>query len=59
MADSATEVEVTFAAVPGGTQVTLVHLGWEKLGAGAKDTYLDYDGGWEYVLSQYVQRAEL
>ena len=29
----ATEVEITFAADPDGTAVTIVHSGWERLGA--------------------------
>ncbi|HEX2294744.1 MAG TPA: SRPBCC family protein [Actinomycetota bacterium] len=53
---AATEVEVTFAAVAGGTLVRLEHRGWERLGAieGAESRG-DYDTGWDLVLARYVE----
>jgi uncharacterized protein YndB with AHSA1/START domain len=36
--DYATDVEVTFVAEPGGTRVTLIHLGWERCGEGAEQS---------------------
>lgn len=55
---AATEVEVTFTGVEGGTLVRLEHRGWERLGAeeGAESRF-DYDGGWEYVLGRYADKA--
>lgn len=50
----AQEVEVTFAAVAGGgTEVTLVHGGWEWYGEGASEARAPYVEGWARVLALY------
>ena len=56
--DVTTEVDVRFSADGDRTLVELEHGGWERLGvAGAKERG-DYDGGWEFVLSKFVERAD-
>lgn len=45
-------VEVTFAANPAGTRVTLTHGGWERLDAKAAETRDRYVGGWAFVLGE-------
>lgn len=52
--DEAGEVTVTFTATGDGTQVQLVHSGWERRGDGAR-ARLGYDTGWDYVLGKYVE----
>ena len=54
---AATEVEVSFTATEGGTLVRLEHRGWERLGAEGAASRSDYDGGWDYVLGRYADRA--
>lgn len=56
-ADTAQEVTVLFSEVPGGTQVDLVHTGWEKLGEKAQAGRDGYNFGWEYVLANYIITA--
>ncbi|MDQ3953399.1 MAG: SRPBCC family protein [Actinomycetota bacterium] len=51
---AATEVEVTFEPVDGGTRLRLEHRGWERLGAEGAESRSDYDGGWDYVLGRYA-----
>lgn len=53
-ADSAQEVVVSFAAEGERTRVTLVHSGFERLGADAKKTRGGYDLGWSWVLGVYA-----
>ena len=51
-----TEVEVRFFPDGVRTRVELEHRGWERLaelGAGRRE---NYDGGWDFVLGQYVDR---
>ena len=48
-ASLAQEVEVGFAAVDGGTRVTLEHRGWEVLGPAAEETRGGYVTGWDEV----------
>jgi hypothetical protein len=50
-AESGQVVELRFAAEGAGTRVTLVHRGWEKLGAAARTTRDSYDSGWGSVLA--------
>ena len=52
-ADEATEVEVTFAPVEGGTRVTLEHRGWEDVSSdpAAGEGYAE---GWEELLDWYA-----
>lgn len=56
--ETAQQVEVTFSAVDGGTQLQLMHRGWELLGEQAVETRNGYDTGWDYVLGQYIDRAD-
>ncbi|WP_350281485.1 SRPBCC domain-containing protein [Kribbella sp. HUAS MG21] len=50
------QVTVTFAATADGTEVQLVHSGWERRGDGGR-ARLNYDTGWDYVLGKYVEHA--
>ena len=54
--DEAGQVTVTFTATDDGTQVQLVHSGWERRGDGAR-ARLSYDTGWDYVLGKFVEFA--
>jgi uncharacterized protein YndB with AHSA1/START domain len=56
--DQPTEVEVTFAADGGGTLVTLVHSGWERLSEERLSGRDDYDKGWPLVLERYAALAK-
>lgn len=55
--DTAQEVTVTFREISHGTQVDLVHTGWEILGEKAQTGRLGYDFGWDFVLANYVISA--
>lgn len=47
-------VAVAFVATTdGGTEVTLVHGGWESLGAAAAAERGKYDAGWDHILALY------
>jgi hypothetical protein len=46
-------VTVTFTAVDDGTEVELVHTGWERRPDGVR-ARASYDTGWAYVLAQYA-----
>lgn len=48
----AQRIDVTFRAAPGGTEVRLVHAGWEKLRVDAAEWRDKYDGGWVEVFEQ-------
>ncbi|KMW60360.1 Glyoxalase/Bleomycin resistance protein/dioxygenase domain [Candidatus Rhodobacter oscarellae] len=48
----ATQVEVTFDAVADGTRVTLVHSGWQALGAQQTSLRDQYQNGWDTVFVQ-------
>ena len=50
----ATEVEITFAPAPDGTAVTIVHRGWEQLGAQGPDRRARNERGWACLLPHYV-----
>jgi hypothetical protein len=50
-----TTVVVTFVEVAEGTEVTLVHRGWERLGAEGADTRDGYSQGWPVVLAPFVE----
>jgi uncharacterized protein YndB with AHSA1/START domain len=50
-----TEVQVEFTAVDGGTEVRLVHTGWERLGDGAAESRAGYAEGWPRVLVSFVE----
>ena len=51
----ATEVEISFAGDAGGTTVTIVHRGWERLGADAPAWRQRNLGGWSGLLPHYRQ----
>jgi uncharacterized protein YndB with AHSA1/START domain len=55
--DVTTEVDVRFTADGDRTLVQLEHRGWERLGDAGAAEMGEYDGGWEYVLSKYGERA--
>ncbi|MGR3433378.1 MAG: ArsR/SmtB family transcription factor [Shimia sp.] len=48
----ATMLDVRFDARGGGTRVTLIHDGWEVLGAAGAALRGGYHGGWDRVLGQ-------
>jgi uncharacterized protein YndB with AHSA1/START domain len=50
------QVTVTFTSTGDGTEVQLVHSGWERRGDGSR-ARLSYDTGWDYVLGKYVEFA--
>jgi uncharacterized protein YndB with AHSA1/START domain len=49
----ATEVEVTFTEIPEGTAVSIVHRGWERLGAVGAERRERNLKGWAGVLEHY------
>jgi uncharacterized protein YndB with AHSA1/START domain len=49
----ATEVEVTFAAAGSGTAVSIVHRGWERLGAKGPERRERNRMGWAGVTQHY------
>ena len=53
----ATEIDVRFSAVEGGTRVDLEHRGWERLGDAAGEARASYDEGWTFVLGRYERGA--
>lgn len=56
----ATEVEIAFAPHPEGTEVTVEHRNWHRLGAEAPDSYKNYtgDNAWTLILGLFKTRAE-
>jgi hypothetical protein len=50
-------VTVTFQEIPNGTQVELIHTGWESLGELAQARRDGYDTGWDLVLARYIIAA--
>jgi uncharacterized protein YndB with AHSA1/START domain len=57
--DSAQELKVTFQTEADGTRVTLVHVGWERLGERAAASRMGYEEGWDTVLKGYTELAVL
>jgi uncharacterized protein YndB with AHSA1/START domain len=51
-----TTVEVTFRASGTGTEVRLVHTGWERLADGG-ERRTSYQDGWPHVLAPFAVRA--
>jgi uncharacterized protein YndB with AHSA1/START domain len=49
----ATEVEISFAAAGGGTAVSIVHRGWERLGASGPERRERNRKGWAGVAEHY------
>jgi DNA-binding transcriptional ArsR family regulator/uncharacterized protein YndB with AHSA1/START domain len=56
--ETAQELEITFEEAPDGTQVTLVHTGWERLSGDGPATRANYDTGWDFVLGHYIEAAK-
>lgn len=56
-ADTAQELQISFSTVNAGTQVHLLHRGWEILGTEADEVRQQYVPGWEYVLGEYAKEA--
>ena len=56
-ADTAQELEISFAEVAEGTQVNLLHRGWEILGEQAVKARKGYVTGWDFVLGHYITEA--
>jgi uncharacterized protein YndB with AHSA1/START domain len=54
----ATEVEVTFAAAAGGTDVSIVHRGWERLGAKGPERRKRNRKGWAGVTGHYRRACD-
>ena len=54
----ATEVEVSFEPVADGTAVTIVHRGWERLGAVAEERRERNRRGWAGVLEHYREACD-
>jgi uncharacterized protein YndB with AHSA1/START domain len=53
--DTGQELEVAFQAEADGTHVTLVHTGWERLGAMGPAARTRYEQGWNSVLQRYIE----
>jgi uncharacterized protein YndB with AHSA1/START domain len=53
----ATDVEVTFADEGDGTRVTIVHNGWERLGAAGPERRERNQRGWSGVVERYREAA--
>ena len=53
----ATEVEITFTAVPGGTAVAILHSGWERLGAKGPELRERNKRGWAGLLGHFERAA--
>lgn len=51
------QVRVTFKQVEEGTEVNLVHSGWEILGERAAEMRAGYETGWDFVLGKYISEA--
>jgi uncharacterized protein YndB with AHSA1/START domain len=52
----ASSVTVSFRQLDDGTEVELVHSGWERRPDGA-EVRESYDTGWDYVLDFYVKHS--
>ena len=52
----ASRVELRFQTVPGGTQLELTHMDWERLGADAQKVRRGYNMGWSHVLNLWADR---
>jgi len=51
-AETAQEIEVTFAEEDAQTRITLMHSGWEKLGERAQTAREQYRKGWDTVFGE-------
>jgi uncharacterized protein YndB with AHSA1/START domain len=52
--ETSQEVEVTFTASAGATEVALEHRGWEKLVGPGGDIPPHFESGWDEALARYV-----
>lgn len=52
-----TEVEVTFVPEGDGTQVSLSHRGFDRLGPGWEGIAAQWAGGWPRVIEAFAERA--
>ena len=51
--EEAQRIDITFRMAPdGGTEVQLVHAGWEKLKTGGAERRENYNGGWAEVFER-------
>jgi uncharacterized protein YndB with AHSA1/START domain len=50
--EEAQRIDISFRAVPEGTEVRLVHAGWEKLKVDGAKWRDKYDGGWTEVFER-------
>jgi len=61
--DEAQRVDVSFRSIEGGTEVKLVHSGWENLKVEAAEWRDKYDGGWvevfEHCFKAFADKTEL
>ncbi len=55
--DSATRVDIRFDPIDTGTQVTLLHTGWEARGDDARAVRDNYESGWDQVLAPFTAMA--
>ena len=55
--ETAQELELRFSPDGGGTQVDLVHTGWERLGDRMAEIGGHYDEGWDLVLGRFSEAA--
>lgn len=53
-AELATHVEISFRPSAGGTEMILIHTGWEIRGDEAEQVRDGYDTGWDIVLEAYA-----
>lgn len=56
--EQATRVRVRFAPSAVGSELHLVHDGWDARGAEAATVRESYDNGWPRVLARFVDKAE-
>lgn len=48
-----TRVEILFSPAGDGSQLVLMHRGWERLGLAAEEARAEYDTGWDEVLTRF------
>jgi len=53
---AASRLEVRFNAVDEGTEIVLIHAGWEEF-PGSDALRRNYDSGWDLVLAPFVSMA--
>lgn len=55
--DSAQRLVVSFCTEAGGTRLTLVHSGWERLAEQASAVHRNFEYGWDPILESYAEQA--